>query len=162
MTRKSVDFRIRMAEPEEAATIASILYEAFSEYRSSYTHQAFTATTLTSDQVYRRMDEGPIWVAMRGETIVGTVSGVSWGEDFYIRSLAVLSSARSQGIGGMLMRSAEKFAQERGHKRLILNTTPFLTAAIRLYENLGFQFSSEGAQDLFGTPLLKMVKVLEQ
>lgn len=42
----------------------------------------------------------------------------------------------------------------------VLSTTPFLARAIRLYEQSGFQPTTEGPSDLFGTPLFTMVKTL--
>ena len=74
--------------------------------------------------------------------------------------MAVLPTARGQGVGELLFRHVESFASAQGHKRLFLSTAPFLARAIRRYENLGFQRSSEGPHDLFGTPLFTMLKSL--
>jgi hypothetical protein len=54
----------------------------------------------------------------------------------------------------------ETFARAERYQSLILSTTPFLTDAIRLYEQGGFRRSQEGPQELFGTPLFAMVKEL--
>jgi hypothetical protein len=43
---------------------------------------------------------------------------------------------------------------------LALNTTPFLLAAVQLYERRGFRYTGE-APDLFGTRLLTMAKEVE-
>ena len=47
----------------------------------------------------------------------------------------------------------------RDARRLSLTTTPFLTAAIRLYERAGFR-RAPGRLDLYGTPLVAMAKEL--
>ncbi len=156
------NIQIRTAGSNDAPAIASVLYESFVEYQPSYTREAFTATTLASDRIRDRMNEGPVWVALRDGAVVGTVSAVPKGEALYIRGMAVLPAARGQGIGGLLLRHLESFAFAHGYKRLLLSTTPFLTHAIRLYEHFGFRRSSEGRHDLFGTPLLTMVKTLGQ
>jgi hypothetical protein len=44
---------------------------------------------------------------------------------------------------------------------MALGTTPFLSRAIRLYENLGFKRSDDGPLDLYGTPLFSMIKSLQ-
>jgi GNAT superfamily N-acetyltransferase len=107
------------------------------------------------------MSEGPIWMAIEEETVVGTVSGVPVGNALLVRSLAVLPSERGQGTGELLLDQVENYAYENGYTRLVLSTTPFLTPAIRLYEQFGFRRSSEGPSDRLGTPIFTMVKELK-
>ena len=161
MKRKTPSIVVRMAVPNDASSIASVLHESFAEYKRSYTEEAFTATTPTSDQIQARMIEGPVWVAFHADAIVGTVSAVAKGEALYIRSMAVLPSARGRGIARLLLKHVEEFARIHGFERLILSTTPFLTGAIRLYEQSGFRRSSEGPHELYGTPLFTMAKTLD-
>ncbi len=152
---------IRQAVAEDATLIAAVLLESFLEYRASYTEEGFSATTPKSDQVLARMVEGPVWVALHNNAIVGTASAVSKGTQLYIRGMAVVPTARGLKIGKLLLQHIESFAAAHGHRRLFLSTTPFLTRAIVLYEGLGFQRSNEGPHDLFGTPLFTMVKTLD-
>jgi ribosomal protein S18 acetylase RimI-like enzyme len=150
-----------MAVPEDAPSIASVLHESFIEYKSRYTQEGFAATTPASDQIQNRMKEGPVWVVLHNNAIVGTVSVVPKGEALYVRGMAILPAARGQRIGELLLRQVEGFASEQGFKRLFLSTTPFLNRAIQLYEHYGFRRSREGADNLFGTPLFTMEKILE-
>jgi putative acetyltransferase len=152
--------RIRRAVPDDAFTIASVLYNSFIEYEALYTTEAFAATTPTPDQIRGRMNEGPVWVALKNDAVAGTVSAVAKGEGLYIRGMAVDPAARGSGIGRELLGRAEEFAIQNGFKRLFLSTTPFLTRAIRLYERCGFCRGDEGPVDLAGTPLFTMVKTL--
>jgi N-acetylglutamate synthase-like GNAT family acetyltransferase len=141
--------------------IASVLHQAFIEYELLYTPAAFAATTPSSDQIRERWDEGPVWVAMKNENIVGTVAAVPKSSGLYVRSMAVLPSTRGQGIAGQLLNEIENFAVSQQYTRLFLSTTSFLTEAIHLYERFGFQRSDEGQRDLFGTPLFTMVCFLK-
>src|SRR5260370_36738423 len=75
---------IRQAVAEDATLIAAVLLESFLEYRASYTEEAFSATTPKSDQVLARMSEGPLWVALHDNVIVGTASAVSKGTQLYV------------------------------------------------------------------------------
>jgi GNAT superfamily N-acetyltransferase len=154
------DTHIRMAVPDDASQIASALYRSFVEYESAYTAEAFAATISTPLQIQERMNEGPVWVALHDETIVGTVSAVHKGEALYIRGMAVAPVARGAGIGRALLERVKEFAVRNQCKRLFLSTTPFLARAIQLYERYGFCRSDEGPQDLSGTPLFTMVKTL--
>ena len=152
---------IRIAVPNDAATIESVLYDSFAAFETFYTPEAFSATTPKANQIQTRMNEGPVWVAIHNDGIVGTVAAVLKTEGVYVRGMAVLPFARGLGIARGLLRQIESFASENRQSRLILSTTPFLTDAIRLYEQSGFQRSDEGPHELFGTPLFTMVKHLE-
>ena len=156
------NIRIRFATIGEADAIADLLSEAFAEYESLYTPEGFAATAITSRQIVVRMSEGPVWVAVRDEVIVGTGSAVAKGESLYIRGMGVHPSARGQRIGELLLIQIEQFAISQGFSRQSLSTTPFLDRAIRLYEKFGFRRTDEGPNDLFGTPLFTMEKNLER
>ena len=158
MTDESPDIQIRTAAPDDAEVIASVLRESFAEYRDSYTLEAFAATTPASEQILSRMGEGPLWVAVRGGVVVGTVSVVPRGESLYVRGMGVLPAARGQKVGEELLKQVEEFAAARGHGRLYLSTTPFLSRAIRLYERAGYVRTDEGPHELCGTPLFTMEK----
>ena len=150
-----------MAAGDDAAAIAAVLLESFAEYRSLYTEPGFAATTSTRELILERLSEGPGWVALHGEMIIGAVSVAVKGQALYIRGMAVSPSARGHRVGELLLRQIEEFASESGLKRLLLSTTPFLHRAIRLYEKNGFASTSEGPNELFGTPLFTMEKLLE-
>ena len=155
------NMQIRIATLDDAMSIASVLYEAFVEYESSYTREAFAAATLTDEEIQNRMSEGPVWIALQHDTIVGTVSVVPRNEGLYVQSVAILPSARGQGIGTLLLECVQEFATRHHYERLFLDTAPFLTRAIRLYEQFGFRRSDESPLDFFGIPLFTMVKTLK-
>ena len=136
------------------------MFESFAEYESRYTPDGFAATAITTGQIAVRMSEGPVWVAVSGERILGTASVTPKGDSLYVRGMAVLPSARGQRIGELLLTHVEQFAASESFRRLTLSTTPFLFRAIRLYEHFGFQRTDEGPHELFGTPLFSMQKIL--
>jgi ribosomal protein S18 acetylase RimI-like enzyme len=71
--------------------------------------QGFATTTPTSDQLTTCMAEGPIWLAVQDEVVLGTVSVVSRGDESYIRGMAVVPQARGLGLGELL-KTVEEFA----------------------------------------------------
>jgi threonine dehydratase len=160
MTPFSADLTIRRATAEDAASIASVLRRAFAVYAPLYTQKAYAATTPGTNDVATRMSEGPIWVALQGSQLAGTVSIVVKPEGVYVRSMAVLPSVRGLGIGYRLLNEIESFARANGYGRLFLSTTPFLLPAIHLYERFGFQRTTDGPHDLFGTTLFTMEKTV--
>jgi N-acetylglutamate synthase-like GNAT family acetyltransferase len=151
---------IRRAAPEDAPAIANLLHESFASFESLYTEGGFDATTPTASRVLERMQEGPVWVALRDGQVVGTVAIVVKGKFAYIRGMAVLPSARGTGIGADLLQHVESWAIDTQCIRLFLSTTPFLSEAIRLYKRFGFRRTEEEPNDLFGTPLFTMEKTI--
>src|SRR5512134_748154 len=93
------DTFVRRAVVDEVPIIAGILHQAFIEFEALYTSTAFDATTPTAEEIRKRWGEGPVWVAARGDHLVGTLSAVPKSKGLYIRSMAVLPAARGQGIG---------------------------------------------------------------
>lgn len=156
----SPEIEIRSAGQADASAIAAVLFEAFVEYEGLYTPGGFAATTLKTEQVLGRMREGPVWLAVREGTVLGTVAAVINGRSAYMRGMAVLPAARELRVGSRLLEQVEEWAAGEGCSRIFLSTTPFLTAAIRLYERVGFRRTEDGAHDLFGTPLFTMEKHL--
>jgi putative acetyltransferase len=160
MLSNSAGVKVRLAVPADVPSIASVLQAAFAEYRHLYTAEGYEATTPGIEQIVARFEEGPMWVAVRGENVIGTVGAVGRGDALYVRGMAILPSMRGNGAGRSLMEAVERFARLRGYERLMLSTTPFLDSAIALYEKLGFKRSDLGPHDLHGTPLFTMAKRL--
>jgi GNAT superfamily N-acetyltransferase len=145
--------------------IARVLLESFAEFKALYTKQGFAATTPDEQGVLRRMEDGPAWVAVlddkMDDAIVGTASAARKPDaTLYIRGVAVAPAARGHNIGRLLLATLENYAVAQSCTRLMLRTTPYLSAAIQLYERFGFRFIADGPNDLFGTPLLNMEKRL--
>jgi len=156
------EVQIRLASSEDAEAVSRVLHDSFAEFEASYTPAGFAATTPSAEQVRTRMEEGPVWIAVRDDRGLGTVAAVCNGEPVYMRGMAVVPAARGLGIGPQLLQTVENWACEQGAARLFLSTTPFLHAAIHLYEKCGFQRVKSTPYDLFGTPLFTMEKNLSQ
>ena len=131
-------FEIRRATPDDTATISALIYEAFAPFKSEYTAEAFAYTTPAADVIRERFAEGPIWVAVDGDLIIGTVSGLPEPDRFYIRSMAVKPMAQGSGVGQRLLATLEEFARDASYSKLYLYTTFVLPGAKRLYEKNGF------------------------
>jgi len=150
---------VRLATIDEAPAIANVLHQTFAEFEPLYTPGGFTATSLDTEHVLTRWNDGPVWVAVLDSAIVGTVAAMPREGGLYVRSMAVLPSARGLGVGKLLMEELERYAITGRYPRMFLNTTHFFLAAIHLYENCGFERTGD-SNDLHGTPLLVMEKRL--
>ncbi len=151
---------VRRAGPDDAAVVATVLHASFVEFKALYTEGGFAATALGAGQVLTRMQEGPVWMALREGAVLGTVAAVVKDESGYLSGMAVLPAARGSGAGARLLQQVESWAGAEGYAQLFLSTTPFLGSAIRLYESFGFRRMDGNPHDLFGTPLFAMQKTL--
>jgi ribosomal protein S18 acetylase RimI-like enzyme len=159
---KAAATRVKLKRAKEADTkiIAQILLQAFAEFESLYTKEAFAATVLQAPAVLTRIREGPVLVGSIGRRVVGTVSAVQRETGVYVRGMAVVPEARGLGIGRLFLGEVESFARACGANRLFLSTTPFLTSAILLYQKCGFRRTNQKPHELFGTPLFTMERIL--
>lgn len=153
---------IRRAKEEDSEVISSLLFEAFSPFRSEYTEGAFEYTTPAAELIRGRFIEGPIWLAEIDGVPVGTVSGLPEGDRFYIRSMAVKPGIQRSGVGQRLLGTLEDHARELGFKLMFLYTTHVLPGAKRLYEKNGFYVLRETApEEWFGMGGLEMEKTIQ-
>ena len=154
--------RIRRATEKDAPAIAAVLIDAFAEVDRLYTREGYAAMTPPAEHISERLAEGPTWVAEDGGRIVGAVAAVKRENGVYVRSMGVTTAARGKHVGRALMLQLELFAVSTEASRMYLSTTPFLFAAIRLYESLGFRRTGEPPDELFGTPLVTLAKRLDR
>src|SRR5262249_28480351 len=68
--------QIHRATVSDMEAVATVLRDAFLEFKSLYTEAAFAEATPDRDTLVPRLDEGPIWVARLRGKIVGTISAV--------------------------------------------------------------------------------------
>ncbi|MFT5143143.1 MAG: putative acetyltransferase [Rhodothermales bacterium] len=83
---------------------------------------------------------GEIYIALQGDQAVGTVALVRTSPSvFELVKLAVADQARGRGLGRQMTELAIARAKERGADRVVLLSSSKLTAAIGLYESIGFK-----------------------
>jgi GNAT superfamily N-acetyltransferase len=82
---------------------------------------------------------GQIFFAVEDDEVIGTCAAIPHDEGvFEMAKLAVAPSARGKGIGRRLARAAIDFAKEAGAQKVTLESNQKLTAALKLYESMGF------------------------
>src|SRR5262245_3253285 len=101
---------VRRAVMFDLDALADLLRAAFHEFRPLYSDAGFAATTPDADQLRRRLEEGPIWIASLRGRIAGTISAVERPCGVYVRGAAVLPAARGNHIGEALLQEVESYA----------------------------------------------------
>lgn len=83
---------------------------------------------------------GRVLLAVDDEAAVGCVALRPHDDDTgEMKRLYVRPAIRGGGTGRQLVESLIAEARSSGYRRLVLDTLPTMTAAIRLYESLGFR-----------------------
>jgi len=153
------EIEIRSAVSDDAGAILKCLAVTFEPYRAEYSPAAFADTVLDDETVRVRLLQMHVLVAIASRNVVGTVSGVCHGEEGHLRGMAVLPEWRRTGVAAELLAAIESYLSAHGCKRITLDTTLPLKAAMKFYEKNGYRRSAN-VTDFFGMPLLEYVKQL--
>jgi ribosomal protein S18 acetylase RimI-like enzyme len=154
-------FLIRKALPADGAAIVNCLRAAFEKYRKQYTPGAFADTVLDYSTVEERLSQMSVFVAVSGETVIGTIGCVATGIEGYLRGMAVAPERQGSGVAAALLQAAEQELSNNGCRYVTLDTTEPLTGAIRFYERHGFVRSGR-VTDFFGMKLCEYRKALHR
>lgn len=162
MERVISSLEIRQAQEADADAIVRCLAAAFALYREEYTPGAFADTVLDGSAIRERMRTMHILVAVSADQIVGTVgASMNNAQEGHLRGMAVLPQFRRTGVAPKLLSAIEDWLRIKGCKRVSLDTTLPLQAAINFYEKHGYSRSGR-VTDFFGMPLIEYVKRLER
>jgi ribosomal protein S18 acetylase RimI-like enzyme len=138
-------FTIRDARPAEYATVGDLVVEAYRD-----TGEADESYFSELTEVAERAAQVPVLVAVDDATgaVLGTVTYVpgpgpfhegEFGDAATFRMLAVAAGARGRGVGQALVETCIERARAAGRQAVAIYTRPFMTAAQRMYERLGFE-----------------------
>src|SRR5260370_34770263 len=139
---RATKFTIRKATAADANAISALLKGGFAEFEALYTPEAFAATVLGDSGVLARLEEGPVWVAEIGLSIIGTVGAMRVSDSVMVRGMAAHPSARGLGAGQCLLDPVEWFAIQEGARFLALDTTRFPDRAVRLADAAGIALTA--------------------
>ena len=148
------EFLIRRAAPDDADAIREVLQQAFAPYRASYTADAYTDTTLTSETVRERLASMAVLVAAdNAGQVIGTIAyqAVAGGEA-HVRGMAVRPEWHGSGVAKELLAQVEREVRELHCTAITLDTTRPLERAVRFYETHGFRATGE-VSSFFGMDL---------
>ena len=130
---------IRPAKAGDENGILRCLAEAFGPYRTEYTSQAFADTVLEGPTLAARMQSMYVIVASSAGEIVATVAGSLADSEGHLRGMAVLPKLRGTGLAGALLKAIEFWLKDQGCRRVTLDTTLPLSAAMKFYVNNGYR-----------------------
>ena len=138
---------LRRITAADNAAIAAVIRKVSAEYGLT-ADKGYTVADPNLDELFQVYSQpgAAYWVVeQNGEVVGGGVAplGCSEPDICELQKMYFLSSARGQGLAKKLALMALEHAREQGFKQCYLETTAFLTEAIRLYEHLGFEHINE-------------------
>jgi GNAT superfamily N-acetyltransferase len=159
----TADIAIRPArdDDEDATAILKCLATAFEPYKKDYSSSAFTDTVLTNETVHVRLQQMHVLIATVPGNVVGTIAA-AWHPEIkegHLRGMAVLPEWHGRGVAAKLLTAIETWLLSRGCKRITLDTTMPLAAAMKFYEKHAYRRSGK-IGDFFGMPLIEYEKHL--
>jgi GNAT superfamily N-acetyltransferase len=149
---------VRDAGRSELPEVRRVLLGAYREYAEALPPAVFGRYLTDILDVEGRLGAGRVLVASHGGRVVSTVTfyadagleGFGWPAGWAgLRALGVERSARGAGVGQALVEACLERAREAGAPVLCLHTAEFMTAAVAIYERLGFR--RDPAFDFDGT-----------
>ena len=142
--------QVRLAAPADYEQVAELTIAAYRTVPGQHLSQGYAR--LLAD-VASRAQHAVVLVAAEGDRVVGAVTYVPDASSTYaehlgsgeagLRMLAVAPEAQGRGVGRALLEACIERARSEGRSRLVLHSTPQMTAAHRLYRSLGFRRAPE-------------------
>lgn len=154
---------VRDAGGSDLPAVRRVLLAAYQEYAMALPPAVLGRYLAEILDVEERLGNGRLLVAEHGGRVVGTVTwyddaateGLGWPAGWAgLRALGVEPAARGLGIGRALVEACRRRALAAGAPALTLHTGGFMTAAVALYEAMGFR--RDPAYDFDATRRLRL------
>jgi ribosomal protein S18 acetylase RimI-like enzyme len=148
---------IRRADLGEVDTVRSILQEAYGGVRKRLPKDPVGPQD-GLDKISRSIQMGNIYVAIIGDSIVGTMRVQLQGQVGTISRIGVLERFRNRRVGTFLVEYAENLLTHMGAKTVQLEVVSAMDTQTKFYEGIGYKTVEhrEGS----GTDVLMMRKDL--
>lgn len=130
---------IRPVETRDVGAVVELVRTTLGEFGIEFGKGAETDEQLLRLPESYTAGGGAFFVALQAEALIGT-AGVFPVEPgvFELRKMYLRPAARGQGVGQQLFDACLAHVKAQGGRRVVLDTTEQMTAAIAFYERNGF------------------------
>ena len=131
--------QLREVVATDVPRVVALVRETLAEFGLEFGKGAVTDDQLFALPGSYTAAGGAFFVAEAGGELCGTAGVAPVGEGvFELRKMYLAKAARGRGAGAQLLAACVAHCRARGAKRLVLDTTEKMTAAIAFYEKHGF------------------------
>jgi putative acetyltransferase len=141
MFQQYQDYTIRSWQPANRQAAANVIKHALAEYGLGWEADGADRDVLEVEKYYLNRG-GEFWVIEDRGEIVGTSAYYPdrRGEKAVeIRKMYLCPKVRGKGLGRHLLGELERSILARGYQEIWIETASVLTAAVKLYEENGYQ-----------------------
>ena len=166
MTGTQQDYIIRKIEEKDNRQLAVVIRNTLAEFGANKPGTVFfDDSTDNLYQVFKNCPRSVYYVVTKDEKILGgggiyPTDGLP-ADTCELVKMYLLSEARGQGLGKLLIEKCLQFAKSEGYKNVYLETMPELKNALKVYEKLGFHYLDKpmGNSGHFGCDLWMMAPI---
>lgn len=167
MTGTQQDYIIRKIEEKDNRQLAVVIRNTLAEFGANKPGTVFfDDSTDNLYQVFKNCPRSVYYAITKDEKILGgggiyPTDGLP-ADTCELVKMYLLSEARGQGLGKLLIEKCLQFAKSEGYKNVYLETMPELKNALKVYEKLGFHYLDKpmGNSGHFGCDLWMMASIL--
>ncbi len=140
--------KIRTAKKNEISWVKELIESVYLDFKTFLTDQVWD-DWMKDISIMLEENWDKTLIAEEHGDVFGTIQLVPSKEPRFpkrsanLRMLAVRKDMRNKGVGKMLTKECIKIAKAKGFRSIFLHTNNFMTAAIVLYERVGFQRAPE-------------------
>jgi len=136
--------KIRKAKNKDFKQVVSIVKEGLKEYGFSYAPKTSESDLKNIKKIYVSSG-GTFLVCETIENEIIATGGLLRVNmtSYKIRKMYVKKKYQNKGIGKLVLNELIKFATTKGAKKIVLETTNEMKAAIKMYQSFGFLISNE-------------------
>jgi putative acetyltransferase len=151
MSNTAAGLLIRAFQPGDHAAVRDLVVDVNRELAPAAMRAAFEdyITRSLNEEIdripeYYRERGGGFWVALDGDTLVGTFGLERLDSEVAeLRRMYVHRERRRSGIARLMLRRAEEVCREEGCRRLTLSTSQLQEAALAFYRGNGYRLVRE-------------------
>jgi len=166
---------VHSAFPQNEEGILKCLAAAYDPYRADYSPEAFADKILNRATLRNQIDDFRVWVAVRGERVVGTITCIELGGDppdpheypvgsyiaepreGHIIEMAVLPEEQGSTVAAFLLQMAEQRLKIESCTWISVNVAEHLVRAQHFFPKHGYIASGQ-VRDVSGMRLIEYVK----
>ena len=148
--------RLRPPRPGDMGWVVQRHGELYArEYGWDWRFEALVARICADFVDHFKPEREACWIAEQAGRRVGCVFVVQAAPTIaQLRMLVVEPDTRGQGIGAALVAECERFAREKGYRKMRLWTNSILLSARRIYEKAGYELVKTERHQSFGHELV--------